>query len=158
MLLKVLTLGVGICLNFNVFHIALHTSIIIFETVDLDILNDMAICLDASPVAKYLQNIFITCLVTNKNWFTGEDVKRKWKNIRDTYLKEKKKVKKSRSGDSQDNTEVYTGKWVYYHLLYFLKDTTSPRTTEGNVSDENEMSAYQIQKKLIHFLEVLKIF
>lgn len=101
MLLKVLTLGVGICLNFNVFHIALHTSIIIFETVDLDILNDMAICLNASSVAKYLQNMFFTSLVTNKNWFTGEDVKRKWKNIRDTYLKKKKKVKKSRSGDSR---------------------------------------------------------
>ncbi|KAL4141964.1 hypothetical protein QTP88_004500 [Uroleucon formosanum] len=68
----------------------------------------------------------------------GEDVKRKWKNIRDMYLKEKKKVKKSRSGDSQDNAQVYTGKWVYYHLLHFLKDTTTPRTTEGNVSDENE--------------------
>lgn len=53
-------------------------------------------------------------------------------------FKEKKKVKKSRSGDSQDNAEVYTGKWVYYHLLHFLKDTTTPRTTEGNVSDENE--------------------
>lgn len=100
----------------------------------------MEICLSASPVAKYLQNIFFTSLVTNENWFTGEDVKRKWKNIRDTYLKEKKKVKKSRSGDSQDNAEVYTGKWVYYHLLHFLKDTTTPRTTEGNVSDENEMS------------------
>lgn len=33
---------------------------------------------------------------------------------------------------------MYTGKWVYYHLLHFLKDTTTPRTTEGNVSDENE--------------------
>lgn len=99
----------------------------------------MAICLNASPVAEYLQNIFITSLVTNKNWFTGKDVKQKWKNIRVTYLKEKKKVKKSRSGDSQDNAEVYKGKWVYYHLMHFLKDTTTPRTTEGNVSDENEM-------------------
>lgn len=131
MLLKVSTLGVGICLNFNVFHIALHTSIIIFETVDLDILNDMAICLNASPVAKYLQHIFFTSLVTNKNWFTREDVKRKWKNIRDTYLKEKKKVKKSRSGDSQDNAEVYTGKWVYYHLLHFLKNYKQSQNYRG---------------------------
>lgn len=27
---------------------------------------------------------------------------------------------------------------MYFHLLHFLKDTTTPRTTEGNVSDENE--------------------
>lgn len=126
------------CLNFNVFHITLHTSITMLEIADLDILNEIAICLNASPVAKYLKKYIFTNLVTNKNWFTGEDVKRKWKNIRDTYLKEKKKVKKSHSGESQDNAEVYTGKWVYYHLLHFLKDTTTPRTTEGNVSDENE--------------------
>lgn len=108
--------------------------------MELDILNDISICLNASHVAKYLKNIFFTSLVTNKNWFIGEDVKRKWKNIRDTYLKEKKKVKKSRSGDSQNNAEVYTGKWAYFHLLHFLKDTTTPRSTEGNVSDENEIS------------------
>lgn len=27
------------------------------ETADLDILNEIAICLNASPVAKYLKNI-----------------------------------------------------------------------------------------------------
>lgn len=37
---------------------------------------------------------------------------------------------------------MYTGKWVYYHLLHFLKDTTTPRTSEGNVSDENEMQLH----------------
>lgn len=81
------------CFNFNVFHITLQTSITMFETADLDILNEMAICLNASPVAKYLKNIFFTNLVSNKNWFTGEDVKRKWKNLRDTYIKEKKSKK-----------------------------------------------------------------
>jgi len=56
------------CLNFNVFHITLHTSITMLETADLDILNDIAICLNASPVAKYLKKKYIfTNLVTNKN-------------------------------------------------------------------------------------------
>lgn len=52
--LNLSTVGVGICLHFNVFQIALHTSTTIFETVVLDILNEKAICLNASPVAKNL--------------------------------------------------------------------------------------------------------
>lgn len=52
------------------------------------------------------------------------------------FFKRKKKVKKCRSGDSQENAEIYTGKWIYYKLMLFLKDTTTPRNTEGNISDE----------------------
>jgi len=65
-----------------------------------------------------------------------EDAKRKWRNLRDTFLKEKKKVKKCRSGDSHENAEIYTGKWIYYKLMLFLKDTTTSRNTKGNISDE----------------------
>lgn len=57
------------------------------------------------------------------------------RNLRDTFLKEKKKVKKCRSGDSQENAEIYTGKWAYYRLMLFLKNTTTPRSTDGNISD-----------------------
>lgn len=56
--------------------------------------------------------------------------------MRDTFFREKKKVQKSRSGDPQENAEVYTGKWSYYKLLLFLKDTTTPRATDGNISGD----------------------
>jgi len=36
------------------------------EIADLDILNEIAICLNASPVAKYLKKYIFTNLVTNK--------------------------------------------------------------------------------------------
>jgi len=37
------------------------------EIADLDILNEIAVCLNASPVAKYLKKYIFTNLVTNKN-------------------------------------------------------------------------------------------
>ncbi|XP_025411235.1 uncharacterized protein LOC112684124 [Sipha flava] len=65
-------------------------------------------------------------------------LKKKWRSLRDTFLKEKKKVTKSRSGDPQECVEIYTGRWNYYNLLLFLKDTTAPRITEDNVSECEE--------------------
>lgn len=70
--------------------------------------------------------------------FVEDDAKKKWKNLRDTFLRETKKVKKSRSGDAQESAEIYTGKWIYYKSMLFLKDTTTPRDTEGNVSEEDQ--------------------
>lgn len=61
------------------------------------------------------------------------------KNLRDTFLKEIKKVKKSRSGDAQECAVIYTGKWIYYKSMLFLKDTMTPRDTEGNISEEDDM-------------------
>lgn len=48
-------------------------------------------------------------------------------------------MKKGRSGDSQECAEIYTGKWMYYKLMLFLKDTVRPRSTEGNISDDNTL-------------------
>lgn len=42
---------------------------------------------------------------------------------------------KHRSGDAQDCVEEYNGKWAHYSLMLFLNDTTTPRTTESNISD-----------------------
>lgn len=65
-------------------------------------------------------------------------MKKKWRSLRDTFLREKKKIKKSRSGDSQEGAELYLGKWSYYNLMTFLKDTTNPRISDGNISDEED--------------------
>ncbi|KAL4135497.1 hypothetical protein QTP88_007103 [Uroleucon formosanum] len=64
-----------------------------------------------------------------------EDIKKKWRSLRDTFLKEKRKIVKHRSGDAQDCVEEYNGKWAHYSLMLFLNDTTTPRTTESNISD-----------------------
>lgn len=56
-------------------------------------------------------------------------LKTKWKNIRDYYRAELKKVSSGRSGASAD--EVTTSTWPLFPCLNYLKDTmqTRPRTT-----------------------------
>lgn len=44
-------------------------------------------------------------------------------------------MKKCCLGDSQENAEIYKGKWAYYRLMLFLKNTTTPRSTDRNISD-----------------------
>jgi len=46
-------------------------------------------------------------------------------------------VIKCSSGDPQ-GAEIYTGKWSYYNLLLFLKDITTPRVSDGNITDEED--------------------
>ncbi|CAG4946603.1 unnamed protein product [Parnassius apollo] len=58
------------------------------------------------------------------------DLKKKWKNLRDTYSKELKKIPKSRSGDSFSN---YEPAWKYFTLLGFLKDEYMHLTAESNL-------------------------
>lgn len=82
--------------------------------------------------------------------FVEDDAKKKWKNLRDTFLREVKKVKKSRSGDQQECAEIYIGKWIYYKSMLFLKDTTTPRDTEGNVSEENESEVEENDDNIEH--------
>ncbi|CAK1585168.1 unnamed protein product [Parnassius mnemosyne] len=60
------------------------------------------------------------------------DLKKKWKNLRDTYSKELKKMPKSRSGDSSSN---YEPAWKYFTLLGFLKDEYMPLTAESNLDE-----------------------
>ena len=62
-----------------------------------------------------------------------DDARKKWRNLRDQFIKEFKKIPKGKSGDSQDRSVTYTGKWQYFKNLIFLKDTVVPRETEGNV-------------------------
>lgn len=82
-----------------------------------------------------------------------DDAKKKWKNLRDTFLREVKKVKKSRSGDAQESAEIYTGKWIYYKSMLFLKDTTKPRDTEGNVSEEDQSEFEEINDSIEHNIQ-----
>ncbi|XP_072944712.1 uncharacterized protein [Epargyreus clarus] len=65
------------------------------------------------------------------------DLKKKWKNLRDTYSKELKKIHKSQSKASSSNSE---STWKYFTLLQFLKDEYMPFLTESNLDeDSNEM-------------------
>ncbi|XP_036343194.1 cell wall protein DAN4-like, partial [Rhagoletis pomonella] len=67
---------------------------------------------------------------TNKQ----QDAKKKWRNLRDQFSKELKKIPKGKSGDTQDQATIYTGRWRYFKSLLFLRDTILPRETARNLS------------------------
>jgi len=83
---------------------------------------------------------------------------KKWKNLRDTFLREVKKVKKSRSGDAQESAEIYTGEWIYYKSMLFLKDTTTPRDTEGNVYEEDQSEVEENNDSIEHIQSPVSLF
>jgi hypothetical protein len=66
----------------------------------------------------------------------GNEVKKRWRNLRDQFKKELKKVKKPKSGSSQDSLEKYHGKWSYFVSMQFLKDIETSRNTSGTFSDD----------------------
>ena len=68
-------------------------------------------------------------------------MKVKWRNLRDQFQREMKKVKKPRSGDpGSPSMSTYSGKWVYFKKLLFLKDTMMPKRTDSNFNNETPNS------------------
>ena len=55
---------------------------------------------------------------------TSEECHKKWRSIRNRYVRETKKVKERRSGDPGP---PYTPVWELYDMLTFLKDQIKHR-------------------------------
>nr|CAI5845527.1 unnamed protein product [Callosobruchus analis] len=68
-----------------------------------------------------------------------EDVKNKWRGLRDTFRKEFTKSKKRKSGDGAES--VVTSKWTYYNMLLFLSETVARRKLHGSVSPQRETNS-----------------
>ncbi|XP_045495351.1 uncharacterized protein LOC123694094 [Colias croceus] len=79
---------------------------------------------------------------------TTNEVKTRWRNLRDVFQKELKKVHKPRSGDpgSPGSLGNYSGKWTYFHHMTFLKDVMVPRQTHSNygVNDDESQSEQSV--------------
>ncbi|XP_073720310.1 uncharacterized protein [Misgurnus anguillicaudatus] len=59
-----------------------------------------------------------------------EDIcRKKWKSLRDTYLKERKKEMEKRSGSAAGSGK----KWKYSQILGFLEPFVTPRETSSNM-------------------------
>ena len=54
-----------------------------------------------------------------------EECQKKWKNLRDHFVRELKKVKKKRK--TGESGPPYVSKWKYYEILSFLTDTVRHR-------------------------------
>ena len=55
---------------------------------------------------------------------TGQECMRKWKNLRDTFVRELRKVKTKKSGDKGPK---YVSHWPFFDNLLFIADTVKHR-------------------------------
>ncbi|XP_049457243.1 transcription factor Adf-1-like [Epinephelus fuscoguttatus] len=71
-----------------------------------------------------------------------EICRRKWKGLRDTYLKEKKKERERKSGSAGTGGK----RWKYSAVLSFLDPFVTPKETSGNmrvgVEEEDRTAEY----------------
>ncbi|KAL0195390.1 hypothetical protein M9458_008962, partial [Cirrhinus mrigala] len=63
-----------------------------------------------------------------------EVCRKKWKSLRDTYLREWRKETEKRSGSAGGSGK----KWKYSEVLSFFDPFVSLRVTSGNMERENE--------------------
>lgn len=77
--------------------------------------------------------------------FLADAVKKKWKNLRDSFGKELRKIPVGRSGDEgPSNLETYTT-WPHFNAMLFLRDQMKPRKAGGNlsVSDGGNLTEFE---------------
>lgn len=134
--------GTGMCSGCKTFHSTPTVSFTILLTVDAPIRNVKDKLLKDSPVAKYLKRkkffTFLYVVVVHALiFFTVKEVQGKWKNLRDYFRNELKKIPIPRSGDASDI--ISKSHWPYFKNLMFLKDQILPRQSQSNLP-ENDSS------------------
>uniref|UniRef100_A0A6P7FYR8 Uncharacterized protein LOC114335662 n=1 Tax=Diabrotica virgifera virgifera TaxID=50390 RepID=A0A6P7FYR8_DIAVI len=75
---------------------------------------------------------------------TSADAQKKWKNLRDSFARELKKIPKRRSGaDAENGGGEYRGDWPYFEAMKFLEVVIKPRASATSVPriflDETDM-------------------
>ena len=67
-------------------------------------------------------------------FFSGVSLQRKWKGLRDTYVKEMKKLKTAPSGSGAQKKINF----MYFNRLMFLERTVRNKNTESNIAPLEE--------------------
>ncbi|XP_044747560.1 uncharacterized protein LOC123308542 [Coccinella septempunctata] len=83
--------------------------------------------------------------VAKNTGLSSIECRKKWRNLRDQFAKEYKKIPKREYEDSQELSDLYGGKWQFFHSLVFLKDNLGQSSTEGNqpildISENSQMA------------------
>lgn len=83
-------------------------------------------------------------------FFTDEAAKKKFKNLRDQFRLELKKVPEGRAGDPNLAAEEYLSSWPWFRLMFFIKDKITRRMSNHMPSisikrnhDEMEATEYE---------------
>jgi hypothetical protein len=75
----------------------------------------------------FISHFYVKCCKYNK---VGEDIRavdcqKRWKGLRDKFVREIKKVKKKKSGDEGP---AYVSCWPHFQAMMFVSDTIKHRT------------------------------
>ncbi|XP_055547887.1 uncharacterized protein LOC129731704 [Wyeomyia smithii] len=71
-------------------------------------------------------------------------VKRKWKSLRDTFLKEMKKVPAEKWPNLDVATYELYGAWPFFSSMLFLRDFVRPRTAVANTTPDSDSEQQQL--------------
>jgi hypothetical protein len=74
--------------------------------------------------------------------FSGVQLQKKWKNIRDYYFREIRRLKNVRSGEGAPEKSAY----IYYDQLQFLKVVTESGPTASNIERATKPEAAEISE------------
>uniref|UniRef100_A0A1A8LKB3 MADF domain-containing protein n=1 Tax=Nothobranchius pienaari TaxID=704102 RepID=A0A1A8LKB3_9TELE len=64
---------------------------------------------------------------------SGEKAKKRWKNLRDTYMRVRKSLKERKSGSAAGGQKT----WKYYQIMSFLEPHLKERVTSGNLTADD---------------------
>lgn len=77
--------------------------------------------------------------VKKYNLFTGQSLKKKWKNIRSCFAREIRRMKNTKSGSSASHKTPY----IYFKQLLFLKNTIGNLNPERSITEEEKSTTDQ---------------
>jgi len=66
-------------------------------------------------------------------YFTGKNVKNKWKHLRDNFRAELNRINANKSGDPGLSPSKRESQWRWFKMLLFLKITSNARKMESNM-------------------------
>ncbi|CAH0593990.1 unnamed protein product [Chrysodeixis includens] len=80
-------------------------------------------------------------------------VKNKWRNLRDQFIRENKKVKVPYDNPTKPYISYYRGKWAYFENMLFLKKASVPnkKTAGYSSTDEVEFLEEEIKEEVIDY-------
>lgn len=85
----------------------------------------------AGIASMYISRTMEKLLLISCVFVLGNAVKKKWKNLRDTFAKELKKITKPCSGADPE----YIGTWAFYESMLFLKVVLNPRKSDKSINE-----------------------
>ncbi|XP_062699096.1 uncharacterized protein LOC134284307 [Aedes albopictus] len=112
----------------------------------IDVETLISLVFERTPLWNQTLKVYRNKVITEKLWrqiatnlgedVTTDDIKKKWKTVRNQFGKELRKVPEGRSGDEAPlNYETYTT-WPHFESLLFLKDHMKPRKSGGNLQPD----------------------